>query len=420
MEKTSKFQKLSLHSRSNIVSFLDKDFLKIHLSKVNKILRATSAVKGFALSLQAKNKCQLQDTNYFTKEMTGKLKQAFQKYESDPEIIENMVAEALLLRFNKKVSFDPKNQSESKEELYLNKEADYDAKVFSLFLAKNVSIKKIYLGGSYLGLNFEDFQLLCAGLGKNTYLSELHMPDSFIQLKNEYAECLADALARNRTLKVLDISQSNLGDYAGSLEILCTKGLLKNKGLDWLNLGNMGLGKQPDDLRFLGEVVEKHPTLRILNLGRNLDLFNHEANARAFCEGVKNAKKLQQLTLNSCDIGKRDVDMELVKEAAIGNKSLKLLNLNGNLIGGDFFDPKPYLPLLAEIIKNSTTIKNLRFSETNIDDTPENFEILADAIKNAKSVIYIECLKNKLWFNKEFQDFVCEFNHKHFSESQNL
>ena len=343
-----------------------------------------------------------------------------QKYESNPDIIDEMIVEVLLLRFMKIVAYKPKQLYKLKDELYLNLQADYDAKILGKFLAKNTSINKIYLGGSSIGHNFEDFQHLCAGLAKNKGLTEFYLTDNCLPLKNEYAQCLANALAENRTLKVLDLSQNFIGDYAGSLEILCSQGLLKNKSLDWVNMGIMNLGKQPDELKFLAEVIEKQPTLRILNLGRNPQLFVQESNAKAFGEGVKNAKNLEQLTLNACELGKRNSDFKILKEAVLKNKSLKLLNLNANFIGGDFWEPKPFVPLLAEIISETNTLKKIRFSENNIHDTPENKQVLTEAIKATKSIISVECLQNKLWFNKQFQDFVGEFNDQHFSEANNF
>lgn len=414
----SKIQTLNIRQCSNIMSFIESIDSRLNIRKVSKQLRKAASIKGLAYALARENTCKLYDVGYFTKEIIEKMRKAFQKYESDPNLIEEMIVETINLRFEKTISPNKKEKETFKEEFYLNQKADYDIKIFGNFLARNDSIKKIYLNGSEIGYDRDDFVNLFNGLGKNRGVAEFYFGDNFVALNNDNAQVLADALAQNSTLKVMDLSQNNVGNFPKSLEILC-KGILKNKNLEWINLGNMGIGKQADELQFLAEVIEKHPSLKILNLGRNYDLFVDEANAKAFAEGIKKAKKLEQLTLNNCSLGKRDYDFILIKEAILNNKTIKLLNLNANSIGGDFWgDGESRLTDLAEIIRESS-IKKIRFSENSIEDNPENMKILMDAISGAKSILHIDCVENNLWFNQKFQNFVSEFNEKHHNELNN-
>jgi hypothetical protein len=410
-QKKSKILTLSLSKHSNIISFIDGTCVRKDISRVCKLFRKASAVRCFSHTVGNLFVCQPNDVNYFKKETTDKLRKSLAKFESDPNLIEEMIAEALNLIFQKHAPSSKGESVKVKDELYLNQKADFDVKIFGKFLAKNAYIKKVYLGGSFIGHEEGEFEQLCTGLGENRGLSEFYFSDNCVQINEKLPQFLADAVAKNRTLKVLDLSQNALGQHAGSLEIFC-EGLLRNKGLEWLNLGNMGIGQYLDELKFLAEMLEKHPKLKILNLGRNTELFLHEANARAFSEGLKNAKKLEQLTVNNCDLGKRDLDLEILKDGILGNKSITLLNLNANLIGGDFWgDAKSFVPILADIIRGTTSIKEIRFNENNIDDTPENFETLSKAINASKSIIHYACLhNNKLAYNAKFAELVNKIN----------
>jgi Ran GTPase-activating protein (RanGAP) involved in mRNA processing and transport len=230
----------------------------------------------------------------------------------------------------------------------------------------------------------------------NTTLTRLHIGRSYMR-NAEFSKLLGDMLMTNQSLRTL-VLESN--EFTSSDCSSITTALKINNTLTEIDLARNKL-----DLEVLGqfgEVLMTNQTLKTLLLsGYNFEVKEDNfANIITFCNGLKHNKSLEYLDLSYSKLG--SAGYELLGAALAENQSIKTINLQGIIddegyIGNAFLKNKSVtnlslsgvkmtdkFQLMAEGVKNNTSIQVLDLRSTNLDSS--NVGLLAEALKINSSV----------------------------------
>jgi Ran GTPase-activating protein (RanGAP) involved in mRNA processing and transport len=135
--------------------------------------------------------------------------------------------------------------SEKKENLAL----------LSTMIARNKSIKKLYLDRNFLGRWFQEFKLVCDALQSNKAIKFLSLNHNEIGDDLENSNFLSKLITKNKTLEVMHLAGNNLCDF--DYEVL-RKAFMKNNKLKEIDVTFNDFEEE-----FYNKLIDDNPAKKI-------------------------------------------------------------------------------------------------------------------------------------------------------------
>jgi len=241
-----------------------------------------------------------------------------------------------------------------------NNITDNGAKSIGLMLQKNSTLQNLFLGNNCIGpIGMES---IAEGL-KNVHIDLNLLSLESNKLGEDGAQHLAESIQINQTLKVLDISNCNIGP-AGAYAI--SQAMNINPIMTNLNLECNKIVRSPLSKPIICSIFECE-SLKVLNIRCNS--LGPEGTL-AIGEGLQRNETLQELDISRTDcIGNSAIQIACSLQA---NKSLQVLNICDNKIGTAGSEE-----LASSLIQN-VTLKCLKMDRTS--SSAENFEFFTQMV----------------------------------------
>ena len=258
--------------------------------------------------------------------------------------------------------------------LFLQRMTDTDAVVFAEALKGNSSLRVLKLSDSNIGGH--GAASLAVALRENKSLTGLDLLGNTIG--DHGAAGLATALRENKSLKELFLSYNNIGEHGATG---LADALSENKSLTELNLSYNNIGER--GAASLAGALRDNKSLTVLNLSDNA-IGDHGATGLAGT--LRENKSLTKLDLSLNSIGERGGAS--LASALRENKSLTELDLSRNIIGDHGATG------LAGALRENKSLTELDLSRNNISE--HGAEGLAAALRENKNLGGLYLAGNKI------------------------
>ena len=257
-------------------------------------------------------------------------------------------------------------------------------------------------------INDEGIKILCEGIENNLHLKDLILYGN--KLGEEGMKALCETLKKNNSVHKLDLSETEISETAmnhlsellesnqshlaelylpeskieKNSKSIFLKSVIKNTTLEKINLQAVEFDEE--EQKIIAEILKKNRTLK--------KIFLNQISEKSVLESLKTNTTLKKIALKLSEI-----EVSLLCEALIENKSLESLNLSN----GDFREKD--LIEICKNLENNKSLKSLNFCENKIKDN-KNFSIICDSLKKNTTITSL----NLSWMNLK------ELNAKYISE----
>lgn len=253
---------------------------------------------------------------------------------------------------------------------------DLEAKSIAEGLASNVTLTILNLAKNKIGL--QGGQAIGLALRTNIGLTGLNL--GYNNLEVEAGEAIAVGLKDNHELDYLYLGGNELETSVRSI----AEALTKNRYLKTLALFNNHLGSE--EIKALFETLQENKSLTELSLGGNITKTDE---MKAIAEFLRRNQALTTLDLSGNKLW-GIADIELLVKGLVENTSLRVLNLDCNMLGVGRLRP-----LFKALSKNSTNIMSLTLARNNLDSEGETFD-LTNVIRRNRTLTSLDLRGNAL------------------------
>ena len=211
---------------------------------------------------------------------------------------------------------------------------------------------------------------LAESLKHNHSLLEINLSDCDISEENSKA--IGDALMENKFLQVLDLHHNPIS--AGVVHI--AESLKHNHSLLEINLSDCDISEE--NSKAIGDALMENKFLQVLDLHHN----PISAGVVHIAESLKHNHSLLEINLGKCGITEKCCTA--IGDALMVNRSLKVLNLDGNPISAGVVH-------IAESLKHNHSLIELNLGNCGI--TEEGFKAICDALMVSRRSLRVQNLQ---------------------------
>uniref|UniRef100_A0A6B2L038 Leucine Rich Repeat family protein n=1 Tax=Arcella intermedia TaxID=1963864 RepID=A0A6B2L038_9EUKA len=275
------------------------------------------------------------------------------------------------------------------------------AQIIGNYLKSNHTLRVINLSNCQIG--DPGIISIFNGLMQNSSLKCINLSDN--KFGPEGISSLASYLAVNNTLETLNLSSSvfslsrnTIGDEGAEM---IGKSLSQNHGITNLNLSNNQISSKG-----LVPIASSFKTNRLHYLDLSHNKFQGDEGIASFTEYLEYNQTLTSLDLSNCGIS--DEGATLFSNLLRTNSTVKTLSLSMGTItclGAS---------RIAEALSTNTTLTSLNFSNNQISD--EGAEKLKQALQTNTTITFLNLIANKISSHLEYRvNSYCWINGKQYS-----